>query len=194
MAGGCEASRAARSEAGPGRASPARPGARAQPSRRLALAGLLLLPACGFAPAYAPGGSGERLRGRVAVEAPDTPDGFVLGARLEDRLGRPDGAAPLRLLLDLSVEEVSAAVTPGGAITRYDLVGRAPWRLLDAGGAVVADGEASAFTGYSATGTTVATTAAEADARGRLMALLADAVVTRLLLLPPSALPAGVSH
>jgi LPS-assembly lipoprotein len=93
-------------------------------------------------------------------------------------------------LAGLSVETVSAAVTPGGAITRYDLVGRAPWRLTSPGGAVLAQGEATAFTGYSATGTTVATTAAEADARGRLMALLADAVVTRLLILPPSLLPA----
>ena len=173
-----------------------RPDANAPPSRRLALAGLLLLPACGFAPAYAPGGSGERLRGQVAVEAPRTPDGFVLGARLEDRLGRPSGAvAPWRLLIEPVVEEVSAAITPDGAITRYDLVGRAPWRLLGAGEAalapVLAQGEARAFTGFSATGPTVATAAAEADARERLMTLLADAVVTRLLLLPPPARPAG---
>ncbi len=162
------------------------------PPRRAVLLGLLAGPglaACGFAPAYGPGGSGERLRGQVAVDTPPTPDGFVLGARLEDRLGRAPADAGLRLVAELSVEAVPAAVTPGGAITRYDLVGRAPWRLVEAGGAVRARDEATAFTGYSATGTTVATIAAEADARGRLMALLADAVVTRLLLLPPSLLP-----
>lgn len=168
------------------------PGLGAPVPRRAVVLGLLAGPGlagCGFAPAYGPGGGGERLRGRVAVAAPDTPDGFVLGARLEDRLGRaPDGAA-LRLVADLSVEAVSAAVTPGGAITRYDLVGRAPWRLLGPGEAVLAQDEATAFTGYSATGTTVATAAAEADARARLMALLAEAIVTRLLLLPPSRLP-----
>ncbi len=195
------------------REAPRRLGPVPSAPRRAVLLGLLVGPglaACGFAPAYGPGGTGNRLRGRVAVETPDTPDGFTLGARLEDRLGRaPDGAG-LRLVADLSVETVPAAVTPGGAITRYDLVGRAPWRLVGPGGPagrgsvmeedpfveaapveglVVAQGEATAFTGYSATGTTVATTAAEADARGRLMTLLADAVVTRLLVLPPASLP-----
>ena len=122
----------------------------------------------------------------MAVETPDTPDGFLLGARLEDRLGRAEEG--LRLVAGLEVEEVAAAVTPEGAITRYDLVGRAPWRLAGADGAALADGTASAFTGYSATGTTVATGAAEADARERLMVLLADAIVARLLLLPPERL------
>lgn len=160
-------------------------------ARRALLLGALLLAGCGFAPAYGPGGVGAALRDRVAVEAPATPDGFLLGARLEDRLGRSDGDA-LRLLADLSVREVAAAVTPEGAITRYDLEGRAPWRLLDASGRVLAEGTATAFTGFSATGTTVATGAAEADARGRLVALLADAISTRLLLLAPEALPGAL--
>ena len=122
----------------------------------------------------------------MAIETPDTPDGFLLGARLEDRLGRAEG--DLRLVAGLEIEEVAAAVTPGGAITRYDLVGRAPWRLVGRDGGSLAEGTATAFTGYSATGTTVATAAAEADARERLTVLLADAMVTRLLLLPPDRL------
>ena len=28
--------------------------------------------ACGFSPVYAPGGTGDRLQGRIAVQAPDT--------------------------------------------------------------------------------------------------------------------------
>lgn len=164
--------------------------------RRAVLLGLLAGPglaACGFEPAYGPGGSGTRLRGEVAVETPDTPEGFVLGARLEDRLGRAPEGAPLRLVAGLSVEAVPAAVTPGGAITRYNLVGEAPWRLLGPGGSVLAQGEATAFTGFSATGTTVATTAAEADARVRLMTLLADEMTMRLLALPPSILSGPVA-
>ena len=39
----------------------------------------------------------------------------------------------------------------------------------------------TAITGYSATGTTVATLAAESDARKRLMTTLGDMVVDRLL-------------
>ena len=154
-------------------------------------AALLPLAACGLAPVYGAGGPGLALRGRVAVEAPDTPDGFTLRAALEDRLGSAPGAEPAAaLVLEAAptVAAVAAAITPSGAITRYDLSGTAPWRLSGPAGEA-ASGEARAFTGYSATGTTVATRSAEADARARLMALLADAIVTRLLLLPPGSIP-----
>ncbi|MBP1805290.1 LPS assembly lipoprotein LptE [Rubellimicrobium aerolatum] len=155
--------------------------------RRLLLLAPLALAACGFAPAYAPDGPGTALRDRVAVATPDTPDGYRLRARLEDRLGRaPTPVATLTVTPE--VERDSAAVTPAGAITRYNLLGRAPWRLT-AGPATLAEGEATAFTGYSATGPLVAGRAAESDARERLMILLADEIATRLLLLPPGTLP-----
>ncbi|WP_210529260.1 LPS assembly lipoprotein LptE [Rubellimicrobium arenae] len=158
------------------------------PSRRTILLAPLALAACGFTPVYAPGGSGDRLRGRVAFDLPDTPDGYRLRSRLEDRLGRPE-AVEATLAVVPEVETKSAAVTPDGAITRYNLEGRASWRLLEAASqATLAEGEATAFTGYSATGSIVATRAAEEDARRRLMILLADEVVTRLLLLPPGSI------
>ena len=155
--------------------------------RRALLLVPLYLAACGFAPAYAPGGSGNRLRGRVTLAAPETPEGFRLRAQLEDRLG-PTDAGPLVLTAEIEVDTISAAITPDGAITRYHLRGRAPWRLSGSDGAVLGEGVASGFTGYSATGTAVATRAAEEDARERLMVLLADEIVARLLLLPPEAL------
>ena len=156
-------------------------------SRRLVLLAPLLIAACGFAPAYGPGGEGARLDGRLSYEAPDTPDGFLLRARLEDRLGR--AATPEAILaVEVEVSREAAAVTPEGSITRYDLAGRASWRLARGDGTPLAEGEVSAFTGSSATGTTVATRAAEEDARARLMTLLADAIVARLLLLPPGTL------
>ncbi|TNC71798.1 LPS assembly lipoprotein LptE [Rubellimicrobium roseum] len=156
-------------------------------TRRALLLAPLALAACGFAPAYGPGGSGTALRGLVAVETPETSDGFQLRARLEDRLGR--AAAPVATLaMDPAVEVVQAAVTPEGAITRYNLQGRAPWRLTDASGTVLAESEATAFTGYSATGPIVASRTAAEDARERLMILLADEVVMRLLLLPEGTL------
>ena len=155
--------------------------------RRALLLVPLYLAACGFAPAYAPGGSGDRLRGRVTLAAPETPDGFRLLAQLEDRLG-PSDSGPLVLTAEVEVDTISAAITPDGAITRYDLRGRAPWRLSGSDGTVLGEGVASGFTGYSATGTAVATRAAEEDARDRLMVLLADEIVARLLLLRPEAL------
>jgi LPS-assembly lipoprotein len=152
--------------------------------RMLAVA--LLLGACGFAPAYAPGGPGEALRGRVTVEAPDTADGYAIRARLEDRLGLPEAeAGTLSVTVDVAREP--AAIDQDGAITRYDLDGTATWSLSTADSTT--SGSVDAFTGFSATGSTVATRAAEEDARARLMTLLADAVVARLLLLPADALP-----
>jgi LPS-assembly lipoprotein len=93
------------------------------------------------------------------------------------------------LTVEPEVEAVEAAITPEGAITRFDLEGRASWRLASASGVPLAEGVAIGFTAHSATGSTVAARAAEEDAHERLMVLLADEIVTRLLLLPPEALP-----
>jgi LPS-assembly lipoprotein len=148
--------------------------------RRALLLAPLALAACGFAPAYAPGGAGDRLRGRVAVEAPATEDGTRLRRALEDRLG--PSAGPLRLAVAPEVGTESAAVTRGGAITRYTLTGRTAWRLLE-GDRLLAEGETGGTASYSATGSTVAVRAAERDARERLMQAMAEAVLRRLLLL-----------
>ena len=51
-------------------------------------------------------------------------------------------------------------------------------------GEEIARGRVENFTGYSATGTTVATLAAETDARERLMRILAEMLVTRLYTIP----------
>ena len=47
-------------------------------------------------------------------------------------------------------------------------------------GVIVTSGKVNNFVGYSATGTTVATLAAEEDAQERLMNILADQIVRRL--------------
>ena len=48
-------------------------------------------------------------------------------------------------------------------------------------GRQITSGTVEAFTSYAATGSTVATQAAEDDARARLAVLLADMIVTRML-------------
>ena len=47
---------------------------------------------------------------------------------------------------------------------------------------VEADGRVTAFTGYSATGSTVATAAAQRDAEARLAVILADMIVAQVLM------------
>lgn len=155
-----------------------------RPTRRAALAlGLgAALTACGFTPAYGPQGGAARLTGQVVLSAPDDRMGYLLGQRIEERLGYAETG---RYALDVSQTTTRSGLGTGadGRTTRYQLIGTARYTLRDgAGGPVLATGAVDDFTGYSATGSTVATLAAVRDAERRLMVILADKVVDRLLL------------
>ena len=158
------------------------------PSRRRALGALLALgalSACGFAPVYGPGGTGAALFGRVSVEAPATEAGYTLRRRLIERLGTAQ-APEWHLSVDLDISSAAGAVTTEQVTTRYNLPGAARYTLTErAGGRIVAQGSVQSFTSYSATGTAVATFAAEADARDRLAVILADQILTRLATVAP---------
>ncbi|MDO5604643.1 MAG: LPS assembly lipoprotein LptE [Paracoccus sp. (in: a-proteobacteria)] len=157
-------------------------------SRRMVLAGLGLaaLGACSLTPAYGPGGTGRALHGRVALRRPADPDSFALNRRLAERLG-PEDSALYALDYRLTTAVVAQAITPSEVATRYSLNGTADFALTEiATGARLVQGRVSSFTSYSATGTTIATTTAERDAHRRLMVMLADQIVTRLLAEGPS--------
>lgn len=146
----------------------------------------LALAGCGFAPAYGPGGVGSNLRGQIALPDPKDRDGYDFFNRLRDRLG--EAPAP-RYRLDYLVETepVGAGIRPSGAITRYTLTGRARYALIALdGGRTVTSGQVESFTSWSTSGSTVATLSAEADAHRRLMVILADQVMTRLLAAKPA--------
>lgn len=152
------------------------------PDRRTFLLSALALGACGFTPAYGPGGSGAALLGQVRAEDPSDPDQFAYNRRISERLGRAAATARFALATKIEVSELAQGITPDQAITRYSLNGTADFTLTDTTtGAVVTQGRVSSFTSHSATGTTVATLAAERDARERLMRMLADQVITRLI-------------
>lgn len=147
----------------------------------LTLLAALPLAACGFAPVYGPGGTGSALRNRLEIEAPTTRQGFMLVARLEDRLGRP-AAATHRLSWDLSVGSRGLALTGANSVTRINLDGTLTFRVTEVATDVqVQAGSVSTFTAYSNTGTPVATAAAARDAEDRLMVALADQLVSRLM-------------
>lgn len=149
-----------------------------------ALTAAAALAGCGFAPAYAPGGTGSRLTGRVRIAPPSDTNGFNLVARLEDRLGRPQGAA-YDLAWTVTTDTLESAVAPDGALLRYTLTGQADYTLTAlADGAQIAAGRVRGMTAWSATGSTVASLAAEDDAAARLMVILADRIVARLLAAP----------
>ena len=150
-------------------------------SRRLLLLAPLALAACGFTPAYAPGGGADRLRGTIWVQDPTTKAGFDLVERLEERLGRPSDIR-YDLAYTITTQAVGVGVTTESQITRYNLKGVVDYTLTErATGARVAGGRVQTFTAYSATGSTVAGLAAEEDASLRLMRILADQIVARLI-------------
>ena len=150
-------------------------------NRRIILAAPFLLAACGFTPVYGTGGTGQVLQNSIEVAGPNTRDAFLLTRRLEERLGRA-GDPAYKLTLDVRTQEEDLAVEEEGNIARFNLLGEADFALVDQStGSIVTSGKVENFTSYSATGTTVATLAAERDAQRRLMTLLADMIVTRLL-------------
>ncbi|MFN3847004.1 MAG: LPS assembly lipoprotein LptE [Paracoccaceae bacterium] len=150
-------------------------------NRRYVLFAPLALMACGFAPAYGPGGAAAGLQGRIRVADPSDKRGFDLVERLEERLGRPE-AARFDLAYSIVTDVANLGITPEDAITRYHLTGHIDWTLTSRETAQrVTGGRVQSFTAYSATGSSVAGLAAEQDAAYRLMRILADQIVTRMI-------------
>ncbi len=154
--------------------------------RRTLLLMPLALAACGFEPVYAPGGPGLALDGKVAVSAPNTVESFLLVQNLERQLGR-SATSGKEYALDVQVSTVTrqAAITTANETDRYTIDGTATYALKSNGsGQILASGTVTEFVGYSAAGSTVSTLADERDAIERLMAILADQIVTRLYAIP----------
>ncbi|KAJ03669.1 hypothetical protein JQT66_01885 [Sulfitobacter mediterraneus] len=148
--------------------------------RRFMLLAPLALAACGFQPVYGPGGNGQLLQNRIEVDPPNARYGYFLTREIEQKLGR--GAPPAYgLAVNVSTNEERLAINRAGETTRFDLIGSVDYALRDLEtGQIITSGRVENFTGYSATGTTVATLASKQDAEKRLMVILADQVITRL--------------
>lgn len=153
--------------------------------RSLIAIAALALAGCAMTPAYGPGGSGTALHGQVQLRAPGDLDSFAMNRRLTERLG-PEQAASYALDYRLKTASVAQGITPDEVTTRHSLNGTADFALTEiASGRVITQGRVSSFTSYSSIGTTIATTTAERDAHERLMVMLADQIVTRLLATGP---------
>ncbi len=150
-------------------------------SRRAILLLPVALAACGFTPAYAPGGDAAALIGNIWVEDPTEKRGFDLVQRFEERLGRPQKARYL-LAYTITTESIGLGITPEDVITRNSIKGAVDWTLSDKStGARLTGGRVQSFTSFTATGSTVAGQVASQDAETRLMRILADQIVTRLI-------------
>ncbi|MFP7570961.1 LPS assembly lipoprotein LptE [Marivita sp. S2033] len=147
-----------------------------------ALGAVFAAAACGFTPVYGPQGAASVLQDNLRVETPRNHNGYLISQRLEDRLGRNDNGRYV-LTVTPTVRQQGLATSVEGTTNRFQVTGDADYALKDAeSGADVQNGRVTNFTGYSTTGSTVATLAAERDAAARLMVILADQIVDRLIL------------
>jgi len=143
--------------------------------------GALALTGCGFTPAYGPQGGAGVLLNSVSPDAPSSPDAFALVTHLQERLG-PANPARYRLSYTIKTAAAGQGISTDNATTRYQLSGTVDYTLRDVtSDAVLLTGRVNSFTSWSASGTIVASQSAEQDAHIRLMTILADQIVTRLL-------------
>ena len=74
------------------------------------------------------------------------------------------------------------AIDATNITSRFNVIGKATYALRDLGdGKVLQSGAVDSFTGFSATGSTAATQAAQRDAHERLMTILADQITAQLV-------------
>ncbi len=147
--------------------------------RRSFLLGALALSGCGFAPVHGQKGT-VALRNSVLVQAPQTRDEFELVRALEHRLGQASDAT-YTLNYALNVVEEAVVVSINQVQSRFNVIGEMQYTLADTNGDAVVSGTSKAFTGYSSTGSIVSTDRSQRDARNRLMVLLADQTITRII-------------
>ncbi len=139
------------------------------------------LAGCGFRPAHAPGGAASRLRNAVSVIEPDGRADYLMTRELEDRLGRAS-MPRYDLIYAMDLTKLPVAITNSNIATRYNLSGEATYALRDRQSrAVLLSGTVENFNSFSASGSTVAVQAAERSAEERLVTILADQMVARLI-------------
>ena len=153
--------------------------------RRFLLAGgaAALLSGCGFTPVYGPQGAGGNLMGTIRADDPVSRRDFNFVAAFEERLGRPS-AARYALAYTIDIRTIEGGARRGFGATRNQLRGRLDYVLTDAEGEELSTGQVRASAAYSLTDTQLATLTAREDAELRLMRMLADSLVSRLMVDP----------
>ena len=149
-------------------------------SRRVFFLAALALAGCGFEPVNGVSSKSQMLRNTVLVQAPTNRVEFELARNLEVQLGQATSTF-YELRYKLNVDEDIIVVSTAQEINRFSLVGVLEYSLVDNDGVVLISKTAKSFTGYSATGTTVATQRSKRDAYDRLMVILAKQVSNFLL-------------
>lgn len=155
-------------------------------NRRSVILMTAALAGCGFKPAYGPSGTASVLMNQVVIDEPTGNNTYLLVRELEGRLGRVS-SGKYGLSVSVTSEQRSIAKSISGVTSRYDVLATADYALRDLDTKeVLTSGKVDSFTGYSTTGSTVATLAAETDAYERLMVILADQILSKLVIFSPN--------
>ena len=151
-------------------------------SRRKFLTGALFLVGCGYAPVHGTKLKTKKNYTSVFVQAPKDRVEFELVRNLEKQF-RNNSSRQYELNYTLTIKEEKVVVSASQTLERFSLFGSLKYSLIDKDGGVVLTNTAKSFTGYSATGTPLATERAKRDAQDRLMVILAEQVLTRISIL-----------
>lgn len=149
-----------------------------------ALAGALVLSACGFRPLYANGGQGgQPAIGAVVIDEIPGKSGHVLKTELDQLLGVERGDGPVRRL-SIQVRESfrNVALRIDQAASRADLTLSARYTLYDDTGAVLIRGAADSVASYAVPRSAYGEVASQNDARERAAELLAERIRAELAL------------
>ena len=150
--------------------------------KRFLIALALVLPACGFQPVYAPGGSATFAAGNITVKKIDGRSGYMLRRALQQELaaGLPNLDAPVTLEVSLKDKLTRLQFKPDGAASRSSYSATANYFL--SGEEISLQGSSDADTSFSVPNEPYGDISAQTNASDRVMRVLAGRIVDDLRL------------
>ncbi|MGB2177282.1 MAG: hypothetical protein ACPH9E_05010 [Hyphomonas sp.] len=150
--------------------------------KRFLIALALVLPACGFQPVYAPGGSASFAAGNITVKEIPSRAGYKLRRALQQELaaGLPNLDETAVLEVKLKEKLVRLQFKPDGAASRSSYRAEATYALRGENISVV--GQSDAETSFSVPNEPYGDISAQTNASDRVMGVLASRIVDDLRL------------
>ncbi|RAN37706.1 MULTISPECIES: LPS assembly lipoprotein LptE [unclassified Hyphomonas] len=150
--------------------------------KRFLIALALVLPACGFQPVYAPGGSASFASGNITVKEIPGRAGYMLRRELQKELaaGLPNLSTTAILEVRLNDQLTRLQFKPDGAASRSSYTAAASYVL--AGESVRVTGSSDAETSFSVPDQPYGDISAQTNASDRVMRVLAGRIVDDLRL------------
>ncbi|MEZ5999876.1 LPS assembly lipoprotein LptE [Hyphomonas sp.] len=150
--------------------------------KRFLIALALILPACGFQPVYAPGGSASFASGNITVKEIPGRSGYILRRALQQELaaGLPNLGTTAILEVKLSDNLTRLQFKPDGAASRSSYTAKATYAL--SGESVSVVGSSDAETSFSVPDQPYGDISAQTNATDRIMRVLAGRIVDDLRL------------